>query len=65
MMVSEMEWGKRNGLRKTDMKTMPGGTKGRYCSRWVYRAKDGSLYYKDGGAWHGTFESYCFKVVGK
>lgn len=62
MTDSEKAWGKKNGLKKTDMKTMPRGTRGRYCSRWVYQANDGSLYYKDKGVWNGTFEEYCYKV---
>ena len=64
MTDSERAWGKANGLKKTDMKTMH-GTHGRHYSRWVYRAKDGSLYYKDMGVWNGTFEEYCYKVAEK
>ena len=62
MTDSEKACGKKNGLKKTDMKVMPSCTRGRYCTRWVYRANDGRLYYKYNGVWNGTFEEYCYKA---
>lgn len=61
MTDSERAWGKAHGLKKTNMKTV-NGAHGRHASRWVYRANDGSLYFKDRGIWVGTFENYCFTV---
>lgn len=55
MMVSEKEWGKAHGLKKTNMKTATYP-----CGRTVYRANDGRLYYRDHNAWKGTFEEDCY-----
>ena len=51
----EIEYGKKHGLKRTDMltKDCPSG-------RIVYRAKDGKLYYRDKNHWCGTFEEYCY-----
>ncbi len=55
MSKSEVEWGKKNGLKRTTLRTAS-----RPCGRIVYRANDGRLFYRDYNFWKGTFEQYCY-----
>jgi len=57
MCKSEIEWGRKQGLKKTSLRTNDG------LRRVVYRAKDGRLYYRQGNFWHGTFEEYCYDTA--
>lgn len=55
MHKDEIDWGKRNGLKRTSLRTASAP-----CGRVVYRARDGRLFYRDHNFWQGTFVEYCY-----
>lgn len=63
MTTAEQMWGKKQGLKKTNLVTY--GANDRL--RIVFMATadtqyKGRLFYKDGGKWMGTFPEYCKEV---
>ena len=63
MLRSEVIWGRKVGLVKTDLRTL--SADGSY--RNVYKATKGTyaggLFYADAGQWNGTYPEYCTQGV--